>query len=276
MFAPYRTRTMPLKVETCVAQHLGDRAEQQDRVALFPHPQRRGALMAVLADGMGGHSGGAIAAEQVVHKARELFDACAPGAQAPRELLRAVIDEAHLVIKLVRFTSEQDPHTTAAVLMLQPGRIDWAHCGDSRIYHFRGDRLVSRSLDHSFVEEMVRQGRLSPQQAASHPQRNVLMHCLGGDRQPQVDYGATAPLARDDAIMLCSDGLWSHFSDAEMGGVLAAYAPRQAAEVLIARARERSAGEGDNLSLIIIKLTEEEAKPAAPSPASRTPAYSRG
>jgi serine/threonine protein phosphatase PrpC len=266
---------MPLKVDTCVAQHLGDRAEQQDRVALFPHPQRRGALMAVLADGMGGHSGGAIAAEQVLHKAHELFDACAPGAQPPRELLRTVIDEAHLVIKLTRFTTEQDPHTTAAVLMLQPGRIDWAHCGDSRIYHFRGDKLVSRSIDHSFVEELVRQGRLTPQQALVHPQRSVLMHCLGGDRQPQVDYGETAPLAGDDAVMLCSDGLWSHFSDAELGGVLAAHAPREAAELLIGRARERAAGEGDNVSLVIVKLTEEKQKPVAPSATTPRPAFSR-
>ncbi len=266
---------MSLKVETCVAQHLGDRAEQQDRVALFPHPQRRGALMAVLADGMGGHTGGAIAAEQVLHKARELFDVCAPGAEPPRELLRAVIDEAHLVIKLVRFTSEQDPHTTAAVLMLQPGRIDWAYCGDTRVYHFRGDKLVSRSVDHSVVEELVRLGKLSPQQAANHPQRNVLMHCLGGDRQPHVDYGETAPLAGNDVVVLCSDGLWGHFSDAEMGGVLAAYAPREAAQVLIERARQRAGGEGDNLSLAIIKLTEEKAKPA-PAPAKPRAAFDRG
>lgn len=268
---------MPLKVDTCVAQHLGDRAEQQDRVALFPHPQRRGALMAVLADGMGGHSGGAIAAEQVLHKAHELFDACAPGAEAPRDLLRAVIDEAHLVIKLTRFTSEQDPHTTAAVLMLQPGRIDWAYCGDSRIYHFRGDRLQARSVDHSYVEELVRQGRLNAHQALNHPQRNVLMHCLGGDRQPQVDYGESAPLGGDDVFMLCSDGLWGYFSDAELGGVLAAYSPREAAQVLIERARDRAAGQGDNLSLVIIKLNQEKTKPSPPpeKPATR-PAFSRG
>lgn len=69
---------MALSIETCAAQHIGDREEQQDRVSLFPHPTRKGMLMAVLADGMGGHTGGAMAAEQVVFKARQSFEVFAP------------------------------------------------------------------------------------------------------------------------------------------------------------------------------------------------------
>jgi serine/threonine protein phosphatase PrpC len=253
---------MPLKIETCVAQHVGDRHEQQDRIALFPHPRCRGMLMAVVADGMGGHSGGAIAAEQVVHKAKELFGDYAPNGDPARNLLRSVIEEAHLMIKLSRFTSEQDPHTTAAVLMLQPGRIDWAYCGDTRIYHFRGDRLAARSTDHSYVAELVRRGKINEHQALHHPQRSVLMHCLGADRQPRVDFGEATPLGDDDTLLLCSDGLWGYFSDAELGGVLAVYGPREAAEILIERARDRAAGQGDNVSIAIIKLTREKAKPA--------------
>jgi serine/threonine protein phosphatase PrpC len=104
---------MALSVETCAAQHIGDRKEQQDRVALFPHPSRPGLLMAVLADGMGGHTGGAMAAEQVVFKARQTFETFAPADETPQDLLRTIIGESHVVIKLTRFTSEQDPHTTA-------------------------------------------------------------------------------------------------------------------------------------------------------------------
>lgn len=263
---------MSLKVDTCVAQHLGDRTEQQDRVALFPHPQRRGALMAVLADGMGGHTGGAIAAEQVLHKARELFGASVPAEESPQDLLKAVIDEAHLVIKLTRFTSEQDPHTTAAVLLMQSGRIDWAYCGDSRIYHFRGDKLQVRSMDHSYVGDLVRKGKLSAQQAQVHPQRNMLMHCLGGDRAPKVEFGESVTPKDDDIFILCSDGLWGYFSDAELGGVLAAFTPREAAQVLIERARDRADGDGDNLSLVIVKFTEDKPKPPPRMPApSRKP-----
>ncbi len=259
---------MALSVETCSAQHIGDRKEQQDRIALFPHTTRRGMLMAVLADGMGGHSGGAMAAEQVVLKARQNFEEFAPGDETPEVLLRAIIEEAHVVTKLTRFTSEQDPHTTACVLLFQAGRVDWAHCGDSRIYHFRGDQLISRSFDHSYVNEMVKQGFLTPEQAEQHPQKNVLLGCLGSEREPTIDLGGTSPLADGDTFLLCSDGLWAYFSDAELGGVLAAHPPRAAAEILIQRARDRASGHGDNCSLVIVKLVEKKAekKPAAAVP----------
>jgi len=139
------------QAEACVAKHTGDRTEQQDRAAVFAHPTRKGTLMAVLADGMGGHSGGAMAAEQVILKAKQNFEAFAPASESAPDLLRSIVDEAHIVIKLTRFTSEQDPHSTAVVFMMQPDRADWAHCGDSRFYHFRNGVLVTRSVDHSLV-----------------------------------------------------------------------------------------------------------------------------
>lgn len=258
---------MALSIETCVAQHIGDRKEQQDRVALLPHPTRRGVLMAVLADGMGGHTGGGMAAEQVILKAQQNFEVFAPASETPRDLLRGIIDEAHVVIKLTRFTSEKDPHSTACALLFQPGRVDWAHCGDSRIYHFRGERLVARTTDHSLVAELMRLGKINREQALDHPQRNVLLGCLGSEREPTIDYGATEPPADQDIFLLCSDGLWAYFSDAELGGVLAAHAPRAAAELLVQRARERGRGAGDNLSLVIVKLVEKKsAKPTALKP----------
>jgi len=251
---------MALTVDTCVAQHIGDREEQQDRVALLPHPTRRGMFLAVLADGMGGHTGGAMAAEQVLHKAGTSFDVYAPASESAQELLRALVNEAHVVIKLTRFTSEQDPHSTACVLLFQPGRIDWAHCGDSRIYHFRGDQLISKSSDHSYVNELVRLGRITPEEAERHPQKNVLLGCLGSEREPTIDFGEAVPPVDQDTFLLCSDGLWAYFSDVELGGVLSTHAPRAAAEILIQRARERGHGSGDNCSLAIIKLMEKTAE----------------
>ena len=265
---------MALSVETCSAQHIGDRQEQQDRIALFPHTTRRGMLMAVLADGMGGHTGGAMAAEQVVLKARQNFEEFAPGDETPQQLLGDIIKEAHIAIKLTRFTSEQDPHSTACVLLFQPGRVDWAHCGDSRIYHFRNDQLVGRSSDHSYVNMMLKQGYLTPEQAEHHPQKNVLLGCLGSEREPTIDHGEAVPPQAGDIFLLCSDGLWAYFTDAELGGVLAAHAPRAAAELLIQRARDRAQGRGDNCSLAIVKLTEtkDEKKPAPPAPPGSRPA----
>lgn len=247
---------MPLTVEACVARHTGDRREQQDRVGVFAHPRRAGTLLAVLADGMGGHSGGALAAEQVVLKARQNFESYAPGSETPQHLLASIVNEAHLVIRLTRFTSEKDPHSTAVVLMLQPGRVDWAHCGDSRLYHFRGATLVSRSQDHSLVGELVRKGRLDEAGANNHPQRNVLLSCLGSEREPRIAFGRVAPLAAGDSFLLCSDGLWGYFDDAELGDVVAGHGARDAAAMLVQGARERALGAGDNISLSIIKLVD--------------------
>ena len=245
---------MSFTAETCVAMHVGDRKEQQDRVALFGHPKRPGMLMAVLADGMGGHSGGAMAAEQVLIRARQNFETYAPAQETPEDLLRSVIDEAHTVIKLTRFTSEQDPHSTAVVFTLQQGKAYWAHCGDSRLYHFRGAHTMSRSADHSLVGELQRKGRLDENEALNHPQRNVLLSCLGSDREPRIEHGCEASPVAGDCFLLCSDGLWAYFTDFELASTLQEFPPRAAAERLIAQVRQRAGGSGDNISLAVIKL----------------------
>jgi serine/threonine protein phosphatase PrpC len=197
-----------------------------------------------------------MAAEQVILKARQNFEAFAPASESAPDLLRGIVDEAHIVIKLTRFTSEQDPHSTAVVFMMQPDRADWAHCGDSRFYHFRAGALVTRSVDHSLVEELVRKGRLDAEGALRHPNRNVLLSCLGSEREPRVDVGHASPLVGGDAFLLCSDGLWAYITEAEMGQILANQSPRDAASMLIELARQRARGGGDNISLAVVKLVE--------------------
>ncbi|MFT3759304.1 PP2C family protein-serine/threonine phosphatase [Thauera sp.] len=253
---------MPFSAETCVAMHIGDRLEQQDRVGLFAHPKRPGIMMAALADGMGGHSGGAVAAEQVIMRARQNLETYAPLHETPRDLLASVIDEAHTVIKLTRFTSEKDPHSTAVAFLLQQGKAYWAHCGDSRLYWFRGTATAARSRDHSLVAELMRKGRLDEAGALKHPQRNVLLSCLGSEREPCIEYGVAESPDAGDSFLLCSDGLWAYFTDFELASTIQAHPPRTAAERLIQLARERAGGAGDNISLIIVKLVP----PAADAP----------
>lgn len=244
-----------LTLDACVAQHQGDRKEQQDRVGLLPHPRHRGTVLAVLADGMGGHSGGALAAEQVVHTAQTNFAAYAPKDEVAGDLLRTAIHEAHLLIRTSRFLNEKDPHSTAVLLLLEPAGATWAHCGDSRLYHYRGDRLLQHSSDHSYVQHLVRAGKITAEQALLHPNRNVLLTSLGDKDDPKIDVGR-AEVAAGDSFLLCSDGLWAYFSAAEIGGILAAFPAREAAEILINRARQRGQGEGDNCSLAILRLLE--------------------
>jgi serine/threonine protein phosphatase PrpC len=245
---------MAMMIDACVAQHQGDRREQQDRVALLPHPKGGGVALAVVADGMGGHTGGALAAQQVLHTAGANLGQFSARSEAPVELLEASLNEAHVLIKASRFINEKDPHSTAVMLLLQPGKVSWAHCGDSRMYRFRGERLLFRTTDHSYVESLVAKGRISPEQAQVHPNRNILLTSLGGNEPPRIDHGEAADLQAGDAFMLCSDGLWGYFGDAELGAVVASHSARAASDLLINRARKRARGDGDNVSLVVIKL----------------------
>ena len=256
---------MPITIDACVAQHQGDRKEQQDRVAIVPHSRLRGVALAVVADGMGGHTGGALAAEQVVHTAKQNLEHFSPADETPQHLLENSMREAHTMIKASRFMNEKDPHSTAVLLLLQPGRLSWGHCGDSRMYHFRNGKLVNRTLDHSYVEHLVATGRITAEQALIHPNRNILLTSLGGQDEPKFDFGTTEEVVGGDSYVLCSDGLWAYFGDDEMGGIVAGHSARQASEILIEKARQRAAGGGDNLSLAIVKLNEvPAAKPTPP------------
>jgi len=257
---------MPLTIDACAAQHQGDRKEQQDRVAILPHARMKGVALAIVADGMGGHTGGALAAEQVVHTAKNNLDHFAPAEESPQKMLENSMREAHTMIKASRFINEKDPHSTVVMLLLQPGKMTWSHCGDSRLYRFRGDQLVSRTVDHSYVEHLLALGRINAEQALTHPNRNILLTSLGGQDEPKFDYGQALDPQGGDSFVLCSDGLWAYFDDVEMGGIVSAFSARQASEILLERARERGAGGGDNISLAIIKLVEVAAvKASAPS-----------
>jgi serine/threonine protein phosphatase PrpC len=247
---------MSITIDACVAQHQGDRKEQQDRLAILPHPNGGGVVLAVVADGMGGHTGGILAAQQVIHTARNNLEHFSARTESASEMLKDSISEAHMMIKASRFMNEKDPHSTAVMLVLQPGKVSWAHCGDSRLYRFRGDQLFFRSTDHSYVEQLVRQGKITPEQALVHPNRNILITSLGGGEPPKIDIGEAEDLQGGDSFLLCSDGLWGYFSDAELGGVIAAFSAREASELLISRARARANGEGDNISVAILKLVE--------------------
>ena len=245
---------MRVSVETSLARHIGDRKEQQDRVAILTHPLHPGALFIALADGMGGHSGGAMAAEQVIQAAQRNFEAFSPATEQPGQLLSTVILDAHATIRQSRVSSEQDPHSTVVALMLYRGRVYWVHCGDSRLYHFRRRALLARTKDHSLVEELQRRGKLSAAEALHHPQRNVLIACLGGDREPQAEYGACENVVEGDHFLLCSDGLWNFFTDEEVAAILDDLSAADAAQRLLDLVRERSQGGGDNISLAIVRF----------------------
>lgn len=245
------------KIEAGTAQHIGDRSEQQDRAALFSAPKAPGYIMAVLADGMGGRSGGSLAAEQVIRTAKQNFDLFSPLTETVEDMLKTITHEVHTLIKLTGFSAEKQPHSTMVVLVITPDKSAiWAHVGDSRLYRFSGPNFAEHTIDHSYVEQLISQGKLSRSEAKNHKLSNILVNVLGSaNNEPHAVIGRHDGLKPGDAFLLCSDGLWHYFSDAELGAAIAMNSPRQASEMLIKKARERAAGTvADNCTLAIVKL----------------------
>jgi serine/threonine protein phosphatase PrpC len=235
--------------------HRGDRAYQQDQVEVLAHDRIPGCVMAVLADGMGGKSGGRKAADQVLLTAQQLFERYAPNRDDPAEALKQLVLEAHLMIKLTAITAEEEPHSTVAAFIISPSRgCDIIHAGDSRVYHFRGAEMMSRSVDHSYVQRLVNEGQITEDEANAHPQSNLLTGCLGTNADPPLTHQHVDRLEIGDSLLACSDGLWHYFTPKELGAIVHALQPREASEMLVSKARQRARGGGDNLSLALVRV----------------------
>ena len=248
--------TQGFRLAAATGLHKGDRPYQQDQVLLMSHPRTPGCVLGVIADGMGGRSGGRKASDQVLMTARQLFTRYSPERDDPAVVLRQLLDDAHTVIKLTALSSEQEPHSTLAAFLMTPqGDCAWIHAGDSRIYHFNDGALVKRTRDHSYVQALVDRGQISEAEANIHPQGNILLGCLGmTTTPPPIDPHHISKLQPGDLLMACSDGLWHYFSPEELASVLYAQPPRDAVEILVGEARRRARGTGDNISIVVLKL----------------------
>jgi serine/threonine protein phosphatase PrpC len=248
----------PYKIEAGTAQHLGNRPQQNDRVALMKGARAPGYVLAVLSDGIAG----AQASEQVLHTAKQVFDEFKPGdrptVERLEQLLRDIVQETHAVIKMNALAATHEAHASFVGLVLSPhGDAVWAHVGDSRLYHFRNGECLTRTSDAAYVEHLISSDRLPPDAAKNHRKSKLLLNALGnGRKDPYVTLGHHAGLTAGDAFLLCSDGLWHFFTDAELGAATWRPTPRQASEMLIDKAGERSQGKGGNCTMAIVKLTQ--------------------
>lgn len=235
--------------------HRGDRLYQQDQVEILPHPRVSGCLLAVVADGMGGKSGGRKAADQVILTARQIFERYVPAKDDPEVALQQLLSEAHLMIKLTAIAFEEEPHSTLAAFLINPDRsAAVVHAGDSRVYHFRQSEMLFRTQDHSFVQRLINEGQLTEEEANAHPQSNLLTGCLGTQQDPPNAVHHINSLEQGDCLLSCSDGLWHYFTPREIGAIVHTLPPREAAEMLVSKARQRARGGGDNLSLAIVRV----------------------
>ena len=172
-------------LETATCTDIGGRDEQQDRIAVF---ENGGAHLLALADGMGGHEGGALAAQAVIDVARESF--VGPLDEDAGKLHERICHGAHERINALGAERGIAPHSTCVLLHVTESEATWTHVGDSRLYRFDGGRLVGRTVDHSVVELMRLQGKISEGEMKTHRDQNRLYEAVGrpqaaggGDRQ---------------------------------------------------------------------------------------------
>jgi len=249
------TTTPGYRLSAATGIHRGDRAYQQDQVQVLPHDRVPGCVMGVLADGMGGKSGGRKAADQVILTAQQLFERYSPSRDDTSEALKQLVLEAHLMIKLTAITAEEEPHSTVAAFIVGPNReCDVVHAGDSRVYHFRGAEMAWRTVDHSYVQRLVNEGQITEEEANNHPQSNLLTGCLGTNQDPPLSLHRIGYLEVGDSMLACSDGLWHYFTPRELGAIVQALPVREASEMLVSKARQRARGGGDNLSLALVRV----------------------
>jgi serine/threonine protein phosphatase PrpC len=222
----------------------------------LPGEPPRACAMGVLADGLGGMSGGAMAAENVILTSRRRFAEFSPEHEAPEGFFDSLIDEIHTVLRLTGMTTGANPHSTFAAVLMQPDRVDWCHVGDSRIYHIRNRKLMHCTSDHTYAAHLVASGKAKAERARLHPHAHKLVYALGAHKPPSPTLGSISDPQPGDTFLICSDGLWNYFHAGELVLVTETMPLREAASTLIERARQRAHGRGDNCSLAILRYLE--------------------
>ncbi len=234
----------------------GGREKNEDRMG---YCYTRDAGLFALADGMGGHPEGEVASQLALQTLSAMFQRAAkPRLADPLRFLHDAIVAGHH--QLLRYATERaltdTPRTTLVACVLQGNAAYWAHCGDSRLYLVRGDKLVARTRDHSFSELQETLAQVVPM--GDRVNRNVLFTCLGSPGKPVVDTAGPLLVQPGDRVMLCSDGLWGSVADPVITETLASRPITGSVPELVELAL-RSAGEkSDNVTVLAVEWEAAE------------------
>ncbi|MBH9578723.1 MULTISPECIES: PP2C family serine/threonine-protein phosphatase [Inhella] len=231
----------------------GGREKNEDRMG---YCYTRDSALFALADGMGGHPEGEMAAQIALQTLASLFQASAkPRIADPMVFLREGVLAAHQ--QLLNYAAERKlddtPRTTIVACITQGGQAFWAHCGDSRLYWVRSGELVARTRDHSYIELQEALGR-----QADRVNRNVLFTCLGSPGRPMIDIQGPLPLTVGDRLLLCSDGLWSQVTDHSIVEQISARELHDAVPDLVEAALRQGGAKSDNVTVLAVEWEGED------------------
>jgi PPM family protein phosphatase len=234
----------------------GGREKNEDRMG---YCYTRDSGLFALADGMGGHPEGEVASQLALQTLAALFQRDAkPTLADPLRFLHDAIIAAHH--QLLRYATEKalidTPRTTVVACVMQGNAAYWAHCGDSRLYLVRGDKLIARTRDHSYTELQETLSQVVPMGEKFN--RNVLFTCLGSPGKPVVDTAGPLLLHSGDRMLLCSDGLWGSVSDSVIAEQMAKSAISDSAPELVELALRNGGAKSDNVTVISVEWESAE------------------
>lgn len=227
------------------------RPHNEDRVA---HTRTPRGILWMVCDGMGGHVAGEKAAELAIQAVVDFFSR-APEEAPPRLLELALYEANEAIYKIGQLYSQYRRMGTTCVLALYAQeRVYYAHVGDSRLYLYRQGRLIQKTQDHSYVQFLISQGLLTPEEAQFHPRRHVILRALGLSSRPEPEI-APEPIEvqSGDLLLLCSDGLSGMLTDEEIGAILAESVPVEVRARRLVEAAN-AAGGHDNISVVLVEF----------------------
>jgi serine/threonine protein phosphatase PrpC len=242
------------------ASKIGGRKYNQDRVGYAYSDE---SLLLVLADGMGGHLHGEVAAQiAVLTYMRSFAQVALPRIADPHVFLREVMLQAHH--EILRFAKEQklggNPGTTCVAAVVQDGQVWCAHAGDSRFYLLRDNAVVEVTHDHSVVQQWLDLDIIKASELKTHPDRNKITNCLGGvEDMFYAESSMPVTMKSGDVVLLCSDGLWSPLQDTEMARAFTT-SPLSRLEELIDLSIKREGLRADNSTALVARWGEDEAE----------------
>ena len=254
-----------MQLEIGRTSRLGNREINQDRLTVIE--SRHGAVL-VLGDGLGGKPGGDLAAQTLIDSVSEELALNPLPAEHPEKFLHELIRRAHHAILVAGQEQEPpvSPGSTAVVCLVQNLKAWWAHVGDSRFYLYRDGLPLYRTQDHSYVEQLYQEGRISLRKTHDHPMRNYVTQCIGlFPHEPEVAISKGIELKEGDILLLCSDGFWEPLDDAQIGAMIEKGQLNNALNALAERAETTSYPHSDNTTAVALRVISLQ----QPQPQSR-------
>ncbi|HRN58079.1 MAG TPA: protein phosphatase 2C domain-containing protein [Agriterribacter sp.] len=233
------------------------RSSNEDRILYCCPGKNQDTWFAMVADGMGGHNAGEVASRIACESAGEYVER-EYNRQEPKKMLKAMVEVMH---HNIRSTAANNPAyngmgTTSTAAFISGYTLSFVHVGDSRLYCFSHNELVQWTTDQTLVNQMIREGKVKPEDAGNHNMKHVLLQALGTVNQVDPQTGGPLPVHPGDYYFLCSDGIYDMLSDTELAALFSMRRPALAMECIKVLCYDRTAR--DNFSALLIEVTNRQ------------------